>query len=88
MASITNNFNALKNKNPKMTDSDAMKEAMRLTADTRTKIRKADEVARKAKAKEKPGWIEKLKMGATKHIKEKYHSKAGKEHLLKKKAGM
>ena len=88
MASITNNFNALKNKNPGMSDSEAMKQAMQLTAESRTKIRKADETARKAKAKEKPGWIEKLKMGATKHIKEKYHSKVGKEHLLKKKAGM
>ena len=29
----------------------------------------------------KPNWIEKLKMGATKVIKEKYHSPAGREHL-------
>lgn len=78
MASVTNNFNALKKKNPGMTDSAAMKEAMRLTAESRTKQRKADAAARK-----KPGWLEKLKMGATKHIKEKYHSPAGRKHLKK-----
>ena len=88
MASITNNFNALTKKHPDWTDNKAMEEAMRLTAESQAKQRGADETARKAKAKEKPGWIEKLKMGATKHIKEKYHSKVGKEHLLKKKAGM
>lgn len=76
-----NNFNALKNKG--MSDSDAMAEAQRLTAKSRTKQRKADVTTRK-----KPGWIEKLTMGATKHIKEKYHSKAGREHLLKKKVGV
>lgn len=85
MASVVNNFNALKRKNPGMTDSDAMQKAMQLTAESRTRVRKADAAARKAKAKQKPGWIEKLKMGATKHIKEKYHSPAGREHLKKKK---
>ena len=33
-----------------------------------------------------PGWIEKLKMGATGYIKEKYHSKAGREHIKSMKA--
>lgn len=87
MASVTNNFNALKRKNPGMTDSEAMQKAMQLTADSRARVRKSDAAARKAKAKEKPGWIEKLKMGATQHIKEKYHSPAGREHLKKKKTG-
>ena len=84
---VTSNFNALKRKNPGMTDSEAMKKAMQLTAESRTKVRKADATARKTKAKEKPGWIEKLKMGATGYIKEKYHSPAGRAHLKKKKTG-
>lgn len=88
MPTLTNNFNNLKNKNPGMSDEVAMKKAMQLTAESRTKIRKADTAARKAKAKQKPGWIEKLKMGATGYIKEKYHSKAGRAHLKKKKTGM
>ena len=53
MPTLTNNFNNLKNKNPGMSDEEAMKKAMQLTADTRTKIRKADAAAREAKAKEK-----------------------------------
>ena len=83
---LMNNFNALKDKG--MSDSEAMKKAMQLTAESRAKVRKADEATRKAKAKQKPGWIDKLKMGATKHLKEKYHSKAGREHLRRKKAGV
>lgn len=35
--------------------------------------------------KQKLSWIEKLKMGATKHIAEKYHSPAGKKYLAKQK---
>jgi hypothetical protein len=70
-----------------MTDSEAMKKAMQQAVESRTKVREADAVARKAKAKQKPGWIEKLKMGATGYIKEKYHSPAGREHLKKKKTG-
>lgn len=84
MASQTQNFLALKRKNPGMTDSDAMKEAMRLTAESRAKQRQADAAAKKAK---KPSWIEKLTMGATKVIKEKYHSKAGKAYIEKSKTG-
>ncbi len=39
-----------------------------------------------AKKKQKgPDWIEKLKMGATQYIKEKYHSPAGKKYLAKQK---
>ncbi len=76
MASQTQNFLELKRKNPGMTDSEAMEKAMQLTAESRTKQRQADAAARK-----KPGWLEKLTMGATKAIKEKYHSKAGREHL-------
>lgn len=34
---------------------------------------------------QKPDWIEKLKMGATGYIKEKYHSPAGKKYLVEKK---
>ena len=83
---LMNNFNALKKKG--MSDSEAMEKAMQLTATSRAKQRKTDEVARKTKAKQKPGWIEKLKMGATKHLKDKYHSKAGREHLLRKRAGV
>lgn len=76
MASVTNNFNEIKRKNPGMTDEVAMKKAMQLTEESRTKQRKADAAARK-----KPSWIEKLKMGATKVIKEKYHSPAGRKYL-------
>ncbi len=39
-----------------------------------------------AKKQKGPGWIEKLKMGATGYIKEKYHSKAGREHIAAMKA--
>jgi len=83
MASVINNFNALKRKNPGMTDDKAMKKAMQLTVESRARVRKADAAARKAKAKQKPGWIEKLKMGATGYIAKKYHSPAGREHLKK-----
>jgi len=83
MASITQNFNALKRKNPKMTDSDAMKQAMNLTAESRKRIRKIDK-----KAAKKLNWAQKLKMGGTKQMANKAHSPAGKKHLLKKKAGM
>ena len=83
MASVINNFNALKRKNPGMTDSEAMQKAMQLTVESRARVRKADAAARKAKAKEKPSWIEKLKMGATGYIKEKYHSPAGRKYLRK-----
>lgn len=37
--------------------------------------------------KQKPGWIETLKMGATGYLKEKYHSSpAGKKHIADMKA--
>lgn len=35
--------------------------------------------------KKKLSWIEKLKMGATKHIAEKYHSPAGKKYFQRAK---
>lgn len=38
-----------------------------------------------AKKKQKLSWIEKLKMGATGYIKEKYHSPAGRKHVAKQK---
>lgn len=85
---VINNFNTIKRKNPGMTDEVAMKKAMQLTVESRIEIRKADAAARKIKAKQKPGWVEKLKMSATGYIKEKYHSKAGREHLLRKRAGV
>lgn len=75
MASVTQNFNALKRKNPKMTDSDAMKKAMDLTAKSRKRIRKAD-----VKAGKKLNWVEKLKMGVTKQLAKKRHSPAGRKH--------
>ena len=80
MASITNNFNALKKKHPGMSDSDAMKKAMALTAKSRTRFRKASKAkaaSKKAKtASKKPNWVEKLKMGVTKQLAKKYHSPA------------
>ncbi len=80
MANITNNFNALKKKYPKMSDSEAMKKAYDLAAKTVTRIRKAD----KKKAGKKPNWAEKLKMGVTKQLSKKYHSPAGRKHNSKK----
>ena len=82
MSGIVARFNDVKKKNPGMSDSDAMEQAMKEQGEFIKKVRESD----KKKAK-KPGWIEKLKMGATKHIKEKYHSPAGREHLRRKKAG-
>lgn len=80
MSILMNNFNALKGKG--MTDSAAMAEAQRLTAESQAKQKAADAAKRK-----KPGRLEKLVMGATKHIKEKYHSPAGKAHIKKEKTG-
>lgn len=83
---IMSKFNEYKRQG--LTDSAAMERALKTQVTDIAKIRKADTAARKAKAKQKPGWIEKLKMGATGYIKEKYHSKAGRAHLKKKKTGM
>ncbi|KKN55887.1 hypothetical protein LCGC14_0577780 [marine sediment metagenome] len=83
MASITNNFNALKNKNPGMTDDEAMKQAMALTAKSRTRFRKAS----KAKAaSKKPNWASRLKSKVKKTLKSR-HSKAGKAYKEKMKSG-
>lgn len=82
---ITSRFNAYKKQG--LTDSAAMERAYKDQAAGIVKLRKADATVRKAKAKEKPGWIEKLKMGATGYIKEKYHSPAGRAHLKEKKTG-
>lgn len=79
MASQTQNFLALKRKYPKMTDTDAMKKAMALTAESRKKVRKAD-----VKASKKLSWAEKLKMGVTKQLAKKRHSPAGRKHNPKK----
>lgn len=79
MASVTQNFNALKRKNPGMTDSDAMKKAMALTAESRKRIRKAD-----VKTAKKLNWAQKLKMGVTKQMAAKAHSPAGRKHRSKK----
>ncbi len=75
MASVIKNFDALKRKHPKMTDSDAMKKAMELTAASRGRIRKGDK-----KAAKKLSWAEKLKMGVTKRLAKKRHSPAGRKH--------
>ncbi len=77
MASQTQNFLALKKKYPKMTDSAAMKKAMALTAESRTKFRKAEAVKVAGK---KVTWVEKLKMGVTKQLAKKRHSPAGRKH--------
>jgi len=79
MASVTQNFNALKNKHPGMTDSEAMKKAMALTAKSRKKVRKAD-----VKAAKKTTWVQKLKMGVTKQLASKAHSPAGRKYRVKK----
>ena len=75
MASVIKNFDAIKRKNPGMTDSDAMKKAMKLTAESRIRIRKTDKEALK-----KPNWAEKLKMAVTKKTAKRYHSPAGRKH--------
>jgi hypothetical protein len=75
MASVTQNFNALKKKHPGMTDSEAMKKAMALTAESRKKVRKADK-----KKSKKLNWAEKLKAGVTKQLSKKSHSPAGRKH--------
>lgn len=80
MASQIQNYNALKRKYPKMADSEVMKKAMALTAESRTKMRKADK-----KASKKLNWVEKLKMGVTKRLASKRHSPAGRKHLKNKK---
>ncbi len=82
---IKSSFNKYKKQG--LTDSVAMERALADQVTGIAKIRKADATARKTKAKQKPGWIEKLKMGATGYIKEKYHSPAGREYLKKKKTG-
>lgn len=83
---IMKSFNKYKKQG--LTDSAAMERALADQATGIAKIRKADAAARKTKAKQKPGWIEKLKMGATGYIKEKYHSPAGREYLRRKRAGV
>ena len=83
---IKSKFNEYKRQG--LTDSAAMERALKTQVTDIAKLRKADAAARKAKAKQKPGWIEKLKMGATGYIKEKYHSPAGRKYLLKKRAGV
>lgn len=80
MASQIQNYNALKQKYPKMTDSEVMKKAMALTAESRVKTRKADK-----KVSKKLNWVEKLKMGVTKRLASRRHSPAGRKHNNKKK---
>ncbi len=83
MASQTQNFNALKKKYPKMTDSEAMTKAMALTAESRIRLRKAD----KAKAaSKKPNWATRLKGKVKKTLKSR-HSPAGKAYKEKMKSG-
>lgn len=83
MSRLTNNFNALKNKYPKMTDTEAMAKAMKLTSEGRKKVRKADK-----KEGKKLNWAQKLKMGITKQMSDKAHSPAGRKYRRKKKAGV
>ena len=87
MASQTKNFLALKNKYPGMTDDEAMKKAMKLTKESRAKFHKAKAAKTKAAAKAGPNWAEKLKMGVTKQLAKKRHSKAGKAYKEKMKSG-
>jgi len=79
MPTLTNNFNNLKNKNPGMSDEEAMKKAMQLTAESRAKIRKADKEKRK-----KPGLLERLKMGITGKTSEKNLSPTGRKYKRSK----
>lgn len=83
MAGIISRFNKIKQKNPKMSDSDAMEQALKGQGEFIKKVRKADK-----KQAKKTGWIEKLKMAATKEIAERHLSPAGKKYRRMKKAGL
>lgn len=76
---IKNSFNKYKKQG--LTDTQAMKRAMDDQVKAIAKIRKADAAKRKA---EKIGWVEKLKMGVTKQLAKKRHSKAGRKYLRNK----
>jgi hypothetical protein len=82
MAGLIARFNDIKEKNPGMSDSDAMEQAMKNQEKFIKKVRESDK-----KKREKIGWIEKLKMGATKEIAKRHLSKAGKAYRKKEKTG-
>lgn len=77
--SISQRFNAIKKKNPGMTDTAAMQRAIK---------GESGAVAREVKAHKAAGkkvtWVEKLKMGVSKQLKSKRHSPAGRKHRAKK----
>jgi hypothetical protein len=83
MSGLIARFNDVKKKNPGMSDSDAMEQAMKNQEKYIKEIRKSDK-----KKRNKIGWIEKLKMGATKEIAERHLSPAGKKYRQMKKAGL
>lgn len=83
MAGIISRFNKIKQENPKMSDSDAMEQALKDQGEFIKKVRKADK-----KTSKKTGWTEKLKMAATKEIAERHLSPAGRKYRRMKKAGL
>lgn len=83
MSGIIARFNDIKKKNPKMSDSDAMEQAMKKQTEHIKKIRKTGKAKR-----EKPSWTEKLKMAATKEVAERHLSPAGRKYRRMKKAGL
>ena len=80
MSSIVTRFNNIKKKNPGMSDSDAMEQAMKGQEEFIKKVRESD----KEKWK-KPGLLERLKMGITGKTSEKNLSPAGREYRRSKK---
>lgn len=84
MGAPTTRFRQLVNKytNQGMSDNEAVAKAMEEANKETVEANKREKERTK-----KPGWIENLKMGATKHIKEKYHSPSGRKYLQKQKTG-
>ena len=80
MSSIVTRFNNIKRKNPGMSDSDAMEQAMKGQGEFIKKVREADKEKRK-----KPGLLERLNMGITGKTSQKNLSPAGKGYRRSKK---
>lgn len=83
MAGIISRFDNIKKKNPKMSDSDAMEQALKDQGEYVKKVRKSYKNKRS-----EHGWTEKLKMAATKEIAERHLSPAGRKYRRMKKAGL
>lgn len=79
MSSIVTRFDKIKKKNPGISDSDAMEQAMKGQEEFIKKIRKSDKEERK-----KPGLFERLKMGITGKTSEKNLSPAGRKYRRSK----